>query len=658
MSLPPGFLDELRTRVTLSRVVGRKVTWDQRKSNQVKGDLWAPCPFHQEKSASFHVDDRKGYYYCFGCHAKGDAVTFLREIENMSFMEAVEALAREAGMQMPARDPGEAARTDRRAELAAVMEEALKFYRLQLKAGGGRDARAYLDRRKLSEAARDRFELGFAPDGWQALWDHLKNKGIADDLIIDAGLAKPSTKGGKPYDTFRNRIIYPIRDPRGRCIAFGGRAMDPNDSAKYLNSPETALFDKGRSLYNHGPAREACAKGKPLIVAEGYMDVIALVEAGFEGAVAPLGTAITEDQLRLLWRLHPEPLVMLDGDTAGIRAALRLIDLSLPLLEAGQALRFVILPEGMDPDDLIRARGAQAMQIALDGAEPMVNLLWRRETEGKVLDSPERRAALDKSLRAVLKRIADPSIRAHYGEEIRRLRQQIFGNRSGGEVRQAPAFRMPQQRRPGGPGRKPYDYPALPTPAARSSFLATAMTDAAAEQLREAMILAILIVHPELVPSFESQLERLTMTGAGHELLRHAVLAHAHDHLQEPENFRDKIAIDAREDLERLFAQAHVQIAPPVTNHRDQELARMCLAEELAKLAADRGALAETEEAMETLTGLADEGLTWRLGQAAAARHRAVRSQLDDDSDMGEDRAALSAGLQKLIDQAIWQKKK
>jgi len=222
MSLPPGFLDELRTRVTLSRVVGRKVTWDQRKSNQVKGDLWAPCPFHQEKSASFHVDDRKGYYYCFGCHAKGDAVTFLREIENMSFMEAVEALAREAGMQMPARDPGEAARTDRRAELASVMEEALKFYRLQLKAGVGRDARAYLDKRKLSEAARDRFELGFAPDGWQALWDHLKGKGIADDLIIDAGLAKPSSKGGKPYDTFRNRIIYPIRDPRGRCIAFGG----------------------------------------------------------------------------------------------------------------------------------------------------------------------------------------------------------------------------------------------------------------------------------------------------------------------------------------------------------------------------------------------------------------------------------------------------
>ena len=316
MSLPPGFLDEIRTRVTLSRVVGRKVTWDQRKSNQAKGDFWAPCPFHQEKTASFHVDDGKGYYYCFGCHAKGDAVSFLRETENMSFIEAIEVLAREAGLQMPAQDPQAAERADRRTELTKVMEEAVKFYRLQLKTAAGAAARDYLARRQLSETARERFEIGFAPDAWQGLWDHLKAKGIADDLILGAGLAKPSTKGKAPYDTFRGRIIYPIRDARGRCIAFGGRAMDPNDGAKYLNSPETELFDKGRSLYNQGPAREACAKGAPLIVAEGYMDVIALVEAGFGGAVAPLGTAITEDQLRLLWRLSPEPLIMLDGDTA------------------------------------------------------------------------------------------------------------------------------------------------------------------------------------------------------------------------------------------------------------------------------------------------------------------------------------------------------
>lgn len=240
---------------------------------------------------------------------------------------------------------------------------------------------------------------------------------------------------------------FPIRDARGRCIAFGGRAMDPADSAKYLNSPETELFDKGRTLYNHGPAREAAGKGQRLVVAEGYMDVIALVGAGFEAAVAPLGTAITEDQLQLLWRIHPEPLIMLDGDTAGIRAATRLVDLALPLLKAGQGLRFVILPEGLDPDDLIRSRGREAMAAAIDGAEPMVNLLWRRETESRVFDSPERKAALDKILREAIRRIADPSIRAHYGDEIKRLRWELFA--AGRSLPQGRAARRTEGARTG-----------------------------------------------------------------------------------------------------------------------------------------------------------------------------------------------------------------
>lgn len=663
MSLPPGFLDELRTRVTLSRVVGRKVTWDRKKSNQAKGDLWAPCPFHQEKTASFHVDDRKGFYYCFGCHQKGDAVTFLREAENLSFMEAVEVLAREAGMAMPAADPRAAERADRRSELAAVMEAAAAFYRLQLKTAAGADARAYLDRRKLAEATRDRFGIGFAPDGWQGLHDHLKGKGIADELIIGAGLAKPSAKGKAPYDVFRNRIIFPIRDARGRCIAFGGRAMDPGDSAKYLNSPETELFDKGRSLYNHRPARDACAKGAPLIVAEGYMDVIALSEAGFAGAVAPLGTAITEDQLRLIWRISPEPLVMLDGDAAGIRAALQLVDLALPMLEAGVGLRFVTLPEGLDPDDLIRTRGAAAMQAALDGAEPMVTLLWRRETEGKSLDSPERRAALDKDLRATLLRIADPTIRAHYGEAFRALRQELFrprpqpgraagGGRSEGGGFAGGGFTGGRARRGFGP-----PLPAAPVAANRASILARA---GAEDEVREAIILAICAIHPNLIPAFESALERLHLAGARHAILRDALLLAARDGLPDgctAAIFRRKIDGEAAAVLDKLLSLAHVRSAPPVWKAEDHELARLCLAEELAKSEARRAVRAETEEAMEDLGGLADEGLTWRLAQTAEARHRSERPKLDD-SDMGEDRAALSAGLQRMIDTAVWHKKR
>ncbi|MGB7270346.1 MAG: DNA primase [Albidovulum sp.] len=661
MSLPPGFLEDIRNRVPLSKVVGRKVTWDMRKSNQAKGDYWAPCPFHQEKSASFHVDDQKGFFYCFGCHQKGDAVTFLRETENLGFMEAVEVLAREAGMPMPARDPKQAQIADHRSQLAEVMEAAVAHFRLQLKTAAGSAARDYLETRKLGQKTQDRFHIGFAPDQRQGLFSALTAKGINADLIVEAGLCARPDDGGQPYDRFRGRIIYPIRDARGRCIGLGGRSMDPAARAKYLNSPETPLFDKGRSLYNHGPAREACAKAQPLIVAEGYMDVIALVEAGFEGAVAPLGTAITEEQLRLLWRIHPEPLVMLDGDTAGVRAALRLVDLALPLLEAGQGLRFVILPEGLDPDDLIQTRGAGAMRAALEGAEPMVNLLWRRETEGMVLDSPERKAALDKTLRSTIRRITDPSIRAHYGDEIKRLRQSLFSPPASKRPGRDFVPHSPKGFSRGSPGaRRPFG-PVTPMPATRGSLLASASGPQAEDHLREAMILAICVTHPACILAFESQLERIAMIGPGHEALRQALLHCAHDSdgvTADAPIFRRKIEAMAGDDLAKLMALAHIRTAPPVRNTDDQDLAHMCLSEELAKLDARRGALSETEEAMETMSGLADEGLTWRLGQANAARHRAQKSNLDDDSDMGEDRAAMSAELQRLIDTAAWQKKK
>jgi DNA primase len=637
MSLPPGFIDELRTRVSLSSVVGRKVTWDLRKSNMGKGDMWAPCPFHQEKSASFHVDDRKGFYYCFGCHAKGDAVSFVKETENVGFLEAVEILAREAGMPIPARDPQAAQKADRRSQLSQVMEEAVKWFRLQLRTSAASDARDYLAKRKLSPDAQDRWDIGYAPASWSALIDAMKQKGISTDLLIEAGLAaKSDTRGG--YDRFRNRIIFPIRDARGRAISLGGRAMDPNDQAKYLNGPETELFDKGRSLYNMAPAREAAGKGKPLIVAEGYMDVIALSEAGFTSTVAPLGTAVTEDQLRLMWRIHPEPIIALDGDKAGTAAALRVIDLALPVLEAGQALRFAILPTGLDPDDLIKAQGAPAMQRVLDAAQPMVNLLWARETEGRSFDSPERKATLDKTLRAALQRIKDPSIRGHYGEEIKRLRWDLFGTRPANPAK----------------GRKAYQPPTAPLASTRASQLATA-DDGPDDTLREAVILATFIVHPTLIHRFESALERLDLFGPGHNTLRDHLLLRVSD---TPNTLRAFLQQAANGPLETLFARTHVQIAPPIRNHDDTELAMLCLAEELAKLDAHRGARKEIEDAVEDLSGLADEGLTWRLSQAALARHRADNPPREDAADLGEDRSALSKHLQNMIDGQVWVKKK
>ena len=639
MNLPPGFLDDLRTRTSLAQVVGRKVTWDARKSNPGKGDLWAPCPFHQEKTASFHVDDRKGFYYCFGCHAKGDAVSFVKETENVGFIEAVEILAREAGMALPERDPVAAEKADHRSELSKVMDEAYRWFRLQLKTSAAAEARAYLARRGLSEAAQDRWEIGFAPDQRQALFHAMTAKGIAPDLIVACGLCAKPDDGGAPYDRFRDRITFPIRDSRGRGISLGGRALDPQARAKYLNGPETELFDKGRSLFNHGPAREAAGKGRPLIVAEGYMDVIALVEAGFTAAVAPLGTAVTEDQLRLMWRIHDEPVLALDGDKAGIAAALRVVDLALPLLESGKALRFAVLPGGQDPDDLIRAQGALAMQKVLDEAQPMVNLLWRREVEGRSLDSPERKAALDKSLRLAIARITDPSIRSHYGETIRQMRLDLFGARARPNWRPQPKGRFVA----------PLENARAAT---RGSLLATA-PDRIDEILREAVILATLVVHPDLIPRFEAALDRIDLVDAGHEALRRILLSHL-----DPATLADRLRRAAPEALDALMSRPHVVIAPPVRNRADSDLAAMCLAEELAKLDARRGARREIDDAVEDLSGLADEGLTWRLSQAAAARDRADHPPRADAGELGEDRAAMSNHLQSLITSRVWEKKK
>ena len=635
MSLPPGFLDELRTRLSLADVVGRKLTWDTRKSNPGKGDMWAPCPFHQEKTASFHVDDRKGYYYCFGCHEKGDAISFVRQTENVGFIEAVEILAGEAGLQMPARDPKAAEKASRISQLTDVMELAVQHYRLQLSTTAGHAARAYLEKRGLSEAAIARWQIGFAPDGWQGLWDHLRAKSVAEDLILAAGLAKPSAKGGKPYDTFRGRIMFPIRDVRGRAIAFGGRAMDPDDNAKYLNSPETELFDKSRVLFNHGPAREAAGKGAPLVVAEGYMDVIALAEAGFGATVAPLGTAVTEHQLAHLWRMADEPMIALDGDTAGLRAAMRVVDLALPLLEAGKSLRFALMPQGQDPDDVIRAGGPDAMQALLEAAVPLVALLWRRETEGKVFDSPERKAALDKKLRSAIASIKDPSVRRHYGDAVNQMRFALFR-----------------------PKRAPGGYKSRDTgPKVQSVTKASALAGAAqsiADDLREAVILATLVVHPSLLPEFEPALERETFSNPDHARIQHAMLR-----LADADDLEAALRRElGDQSLEKLFARRHVQISPPMQDKLDSHKAALCLAEEFAKLSAVRGAAREVADAMQDIDGLVDEGLTWRLKQAAEAVGNAGRGHTEDKAeyDTGpngakvdrEERAAFDRLLDKI----------
>ena len=628
MSLPPGFLDELRTRVSLTSVVGRKVSWDMRKSNQGKGDMWAPCPFHQEKTASFHVDDRKGFYYCFGCHAKGDAISFVKDTENVSFIEAVEILAGEAGMTMPARDPQAREKADRRSALSDVMEQAVRYYRMTLNTAAAAPARNYLEGRGLSPAAQERFDLGFALDDRSALIRHLTDSGVAIEKIVETGLAIKPNDGGAPYDRFRGRIMFPIRDMRGRCIAFGGRAMDPAARAKYLNSPETTLFDKGRSLYNQAAARSALGKDSPLIVAEGYMDVIALVEAGFGASVAPLGTAITEDQLNLMWRMHSEPIIALDGDTAGLRAAYRLIDLALPMMETGRALRFALMPQGQDPDDVIRQGGPQALQALLDQAVPMVELMWRQATEGQVFDSPERKAALDKVLRDKIGLIRDPSLRTHYQSAVKDLRWNLFRPQpAAGKIRS---------------GFAPRARPLSAQPSTKASALAAA-DDGVAQYIREAVIVAVLISSPAVVEHLLDQLSMLQLADPDLDRML-GIMRDGGFASREEAEARISEALGA-EVLERLWTSGHVGITPCLRRPDDTEMARMTVEEELAKLGSEQGLAAELNEAIKDPQQALDDTSLWRLTRANEARNRA--SQPDQQDKVQYDRADNGARINR-----------
>ncbi len=610
MSLPNGFLDELRSRICLSDIVGRKVQWDLRKSNQVRGDMWAPCPFHQEKTASFHVDDNKGFYYCFGCQAKGDAIGFIKETENVNFIEAVEILASEVGLQMPEFDPKSKEKADRNKILLEIMEQSVNFFRLTLNSKQGKHALEYLKKRGLYADAIERFEIGFAPADQTILTQKLIDKGYDLDAIIETGMSAKSDEGNRIYDRFRGRIMFPIRDSRGRCIAFGGRSLDPAARAKYLNSPETPLFDKGSNLYNLVSARSAVGRGEPLIVTEGYMDVIALDSGNFNGAIAPLGTAITEKQLQLMWRISPEPIIALDGDKAGLRAAYRLIDLSLPLLKTGKALRFSIMPEGKDPDDLIRNEGASLFKNLIDEAVPMVDLIWRRETEGKSFDSPERRAGLDKSLSDVIALIKEKNLKNHYRDALFQARRQFFGIQNTRKTEFKSNSRL------------------MPQSNTKSSFLVAADEKTVSAQIRESTIIAVLMTFPELIEIFYDELIMIDLVSPDCDLILKELVKIDKGIKAEIKNeLMEKIG---DEKVEKLLSLSHLRVLPCLRAKGTIEMGQQTLQEELAKLNSERGLLVEVDEINNTPPEEWHERDFSRLGMANNAKQRTVSSVQED----------------------------
>ena len=414
MAIPQHFLEALRANLPVSQIVGRRVKLTRRGHEFV-----GLCPFHSEKTPSFTVNDDKGFYHCFGCGAHGDAVSFLMQADGDSFVESARRLAEEAGMPLPTVSPEQRVAEDHRLERLQILEEACRWYQRQLHRPAGRPALEYLTGRGLDQATIEAFRLGYAPGGRGQLAAALAQTGARAADLVGVGLLKRPDDGGAARDYFFDRVIFPISDRRGRVIAFGARSFGDRQP-KYLNSPDSPLFHKGETLYNESRAKAPARAAGELLVVEGYMDVIALDWGGFPNVVAPLGTAVTERQLSQLWRLVDEPVMCFDGDAAGQRAALRAAERALPLLSAGKSLRFVTMPEGEDPDSLVRARGAPAMKTMLARARPLVELLWMAEKSGRQLDTPERRAALNGALRARAQTIADPQVRWEYQAEFRR----------------------------------------------------------------------------------------------------------------------------------------------------------------------------------------------------------------------------------------------
>lgn len=427
MSLTPAFLDELRARTSLSTLIGRTV-----KVQKAGREYKACCPFHNEKTPSFTINDEKGFYHCFGCGAHGDAIRWMTDQRGLPFMEAVKELAQAASMEVPAADPRSAQRAEQAKGLHDVMASAQALFETQLDGMEGAEARAYLQKRGIADATRRAFGFGYSLDSRSKLKASLKDFGepmlIEAGLLIDPDGAEPDiekTRRRDSYDRFRGRLMLPIRDIRGRVIAFGGRILGTGEP-KYLNSPDTPLFDKGRTLYNIDRASPASRNSGRVIVVEGYMDVIALAQAGFGDAVAPLGTALTEHQIERIWKMVEVPILCFDGDAAGQKAAIRAAMRALPLLRPGHSLSFATLPAGQDPDDLVRAQGPAAFEAVLTVAEPLVDRLWTYEQRAMPLDTPEQRAALKQRLSAITDAIGHPDVRAHYVHAFRERYDALF----------------------------------------------------------------------------------------------------------------------------------------------------------------------------------------------------------------------------------------
>ena len=650
------FIDKLREKLSIVDIIGKKVNWDYKKTNVRSGTYWACCPFHNEKTASFKVDANKGLYYCFGCHEKGDTITFVMKNENLDFLKSIEKLAGEVGLTLPTTF-GKSSQIIRSKSFNSILDVnklASLYFTDCLKNTPSNSATLFLKNRISSSEMSDIFKLGYAPNKNKGLFNFLSNKGYEKDLIIKSGLCNKNDKG-EFYDRFRDRIIFPIHNSSYEIVGFGGRALSSSANAKYLNSPETEVFQKGKLLFNENNCKKNL-NGNDVIIVEGYMDVIALNKVGIKNCVAPLGTAVTLDQVNRIWRISKSPIFAFDGDISGLKALERLTYLVLPYISSEKTIKACILPQNQDPDDLISKFGKDSIKKLLQKPVPLLKILWDNVTREVEINTPEKRVQLESKLNFIVNQINERSLRFHYSEALKRLKLELFSynQKKNTKYLNKNEFKFNYKDEPNNP--KQNSLPSLNT---RNSLIANANEPNLIEShFQETAIVLLLINHPSLLDKFLTKLNEINFINEDIEIIFKNLVELITSTLTRSDEMVEKLNNKLGKDIyNKLYSTGPLKIHPLLNKVISIEEAESGLNEILNKKIARQFIEQELIEAKENIHKDDDESFTWRISQANKFFNEAISGKnykkTDDQNELVDDLKAIN----DLIKDKIWIKK-
>ena len=653
------FINQLKEKLSIVDTIGKKVTWDNKKTNANNGIYWSCCPFHNEKTASFKVDQNRGLFYCFGCHEKGDTISFTMKKENIDFLTAIEKLANEIGLKIPTDFGSKNVNNNiskSYSKILEIQEIALLYFTNCLRDTPSSKASLFIKNRISSEKIINNFKLGYATEKNKAIYELLLNKGYKEDIIVKSGLCAKNDRGDI-YDRFRDRIIFPIFNSTNKVVGFGGRALNSSASAKYLNSPETEVFQKGKLLFNENNCQKDF-KNKNLIIVEGYMDVIALSKVGLTNCVAPLGTAVTIDQINRIWRISKSPIFAFDGDNAGQKALERLTYLVLPYISAENTIQACTLPNNHDPDDLISKFGNQSILELINQPKSLLQILWDNLTKNIDISTPEKRVQLENKLNFILNQIKEKSLRYHYSQAFNKLKLELFGFFEK-KINIMQNLNNETNARGYTSKLKTNKKNSLPNEKTKNTLIAnTDDPNKVESRLQETAILLLIINHPSFIVKFANKLNEIFFTNSDIEKI-FKVLIHLNSNgFIKKKEIIEELNVNFGQDIyKKLYSAGPIKINPLFNEEISYEEAETGLNDVLNRKIARQYIDQELNEATENIFKNEEETLTWRIDQANKLLNKAIsgtnKNNHDEQNKLNDDLNSIN----DLIKDKIWIKK-